>query len=231
MDKHQRQPSNSKRQYWGEPLGSNVALWLNGGWPPVSLKREYGWRLPYRRPTELELERVKRIADLISSVNARLREWPFKEPCPRSPVLIQPVAISKADPQSAKLAFEVIQNLEKALARYHYRLCPQIHGQTSRLVASFEERKQYLSKRAFVKHSGETLAIGWLFRLSEQGCFEQLRHCQQCGKWLFAHFRSQKFCPGGVCQKKFQERDPKYKKYHAEQSLKSYWKRKLKGLS
>jgi hypothetical protein len=61
----------------------------------------------------------------------------------------------------------------------------------------------YLGRTSRRKPSGrplnESLAVLAIVELSTAGLITKVRKCSQCGKWLFAKFRHQKFC-GESCQ-------------------------------
>jgi hypothetical protein len=191
-----RSPPSKNRHYAGEPVGSYVANFLNGKWP---LRPWYPYRR-HRRPTLPERERVARIAVLISMMQKQLQ-----------------LAVPQKEGPIDKKLLVLFRLLTKDVGRYRYRLSPGLGSRRDGSVglwASFEPAPSV--------RSGESVAVRWLFILVEQGCFDHLRHCEQCSKWFFAHIITQRFCPGGKCEKKHREQNPAYKEYHRRKSLESY---------
>lgn len=53
-----------------------------------------------------------------------------------------------------------------------------------------------------------------------------LKQCEQCGKWLLARFRHQRFCPGSECQQDFHKFNEADKKRRRDWARKNYQSRK-----
>lgn len=119
------------------------------------------------------------------------------------------------------------------------RLTPGELDQVQDLVNDFNQRvKRYSAHPMFlgpdpssfswrleeVTGLDETGAALSLIDLAKMNKIDSLRQCRQCGKWFFAKFSHNDFCPGGRCQKEFDKNSPQAKKRRNDNANRRYWK-------
>jgi hypothetical protein len=68
----------------------------------------------------------------------------------------------------------------------------------------------------------QALSVWRLFLLQQDDLQWQLRRCEWCKRWMFAHFATQRFCAGTDCKKKCRENTEKYKEYRRKKSREYY---------
>jgi hypothetical protein len=66
-------------------------------------------------------------------------------------------------------------------------------------------------------------ALEIILRLTQISCLTRLRHCANCGKWLYAKFRHQSFCSVACQQKSYTQSDQW--KAHRREYMRNYYQR------
>lgn len=200
------------RLYAGEPWGSYLAEWLNGHLPSVNVRYVAEPQKYHSQPTTVELKRVTKLIELISKVEDQLADFAGGE--------ARPISGPMGDGKVRRVA----EKVAKALGRYQFN--PHLRFRPFQWRARGKFR--FHLRVGYQGASGEDLAVQWIISVLEEGCFDHLRHCRQCGTWLFAHFAPQKFC-SSRCEKQYREQSPEYKAEHRKVALRSYHNRR-KGI-
>lgn len=198
------------RQYRGEPFGTRVANWLNGKWEPGFQRGSIPVRGNALPPTRAVVARIAKLIQLFqAAINA-----------------------------DGKLDGRAFQKPHNAIRPYRFRALPSWQTFGAEYVAVDHPRgaeagpladppakpgRFAVTYLATGRPLGEGVVIYWLFALAQEGLHHRLRRCQQCGKWVFAHFDTQTFCAGGVCRKAHRAQDEAYAELHRKRMRERYW--------
>ncbi len=107
--------------------------------------------------------------------------------------------------------------LQALLSRYTFKLfvLPRGMGTLLKSAASDEDEAQ---------------AVLYIQQLRRVGLLSRVRRCATCGKWIFAKFRSQRFCSGSdSCRVKTYQSDADWRERHNAKRRRIYHLRKEKG--
>jgi hypothetical protein len=125
------------------------------------------------------------------------------------------LSLKKTDPKRFQLLWEISKKtafLERELAKYRFRPRAEVlvggDGGLSQWVTLWTA----VSRKGWEKHlrMPGAQALELILKLTEIGQLTRLRHCGDCGRWLYARFRHQTFC-SVKCQQKHYTKTPEWK--------------------
>jgi len=142
-------------------------------------------------------------------------------------IVLPAISLKKTNPARFKLLCEIddkVTHLQRELANFKFVPRAEVAAGGSGNASEWatwwgrgddqKEREPSLRMRA-------SEAVELILRITQIGSLSRLRHCTNCGKWLYAKFRHQAFC-SVTCQQKSYTQSEQWKA-HRRQYMRNYY--------
>lgn len=208
--------TSETRRYLGEPIGSELAAWMNKE-RDLASRMWARWREDFDVGLAVVLPAGLQATRPVGLVISETQPWP---------TMTSP--LTRASPAAVKRIGELIKILQEEVpeddrARVHRAVRLSSYELKFSLTFIFHAGR-LVPVYLLPSRNAEGPAIWHVLQLLHQGLLHRLRRCAWCKHWLFAHFNSQLFC-SAKCRKTHRERSEEYKAYRRKKA-KQYYERK-----